>query len=356
MSYEDNPEYFKGRGAQVNTHNKFLKNKYVAEHEEGIDEPMLENSNTQIYEEHAKKIVSESNSPDLHFMHSINPYQGCEHGCIYCYARNTHEYYGFSAGLDFERKIIVKRNGAKLLEDYFNKKNYQPTVIMLSGNTDCYQPLERRLKLTRALLEVFLKYKHPVSIITKNNVILRDIDLLEQLARLGLVHVNISLNSLDEQLRQKLEPRTITATGRLGIIEKLSDRNIPVRVMVAPIIPGLNSTEMPNIIKASADRGALAAGFTIVRLNGSIGEIFTDWVEKAFPDRAEKVLNMIAACHGGNLNDSRWGTRMSGEGNIAESIHQLFRMACTRFLAGRQMPEYNYSHFTPLKGRQTNLF
>jgi DNA repair photolyase len=356
MGHEDNPEYFKGRGAQVNTHNKFLKNKYVADHMEGIDEPMLENSGTQIFEEHPKNIVSESNSPDLHFMHSINPYQGCEHGCIYCYARNTHEYYGFSAGLDFERKIIVKRNGAQLLEDYFNKKNYQPNIILLSGNTDCYQPMERKLKLTRALLEVFLIYKHPVAIITKNNLILRDIDILEELAKLNLVHVNVSLNSLDEQLRQKLEPRTITATGRLAVIQKLSEKGIPVRVMVAPVIPGLNSTEIPGIIKAAANRGALAAGFTIVRLNGSIGEIFTDWIEKAFPDRAEKVLNMIAACHGGSLNDSRWGTRMSGEGNIAESIHQLFRVACVRFLSGRQMPEYNYTHFTPLKGKQTSLF
>jgi DNA repair photolyase len=356
MSHEDNPEYFKGRGAQVNTHNKFLKNKYVQEYVEGIDEPMLENGNTQIFEEHPKKIVSESNSPDLHFMHSINPYQGCEHGCIYCYARNTHEYYGFSAGLDFERNIIVKRNAAILLEEHFNKKNYEPAVILLSGNTDCYQPMERKLQITRSLLEVFLKYKHPVSIITKNNLILRDIDILESLAKLNLIHVNVSLNSLDEQLRQKLEPRTITATGRLAVIEKLSERNIPVRVMVAPIIPGLNSTEMPSIIKAAAGRGALAAGFTIVRLNGSIGEIFTDWVEKAFPDRAEKVLNMIASCHGGNLNDSRWGTRMSGEGNIAESIHQMFKMACTRFLAGKHMPDYNYTLFTPLKGRQTEMF
>lgn len=356
MAHEDNPEYFKGRGAQVNTHNKFLKNKYVLEHIEGLDEPMLENSHTQIFEENAKKIVSESNSPDLHFMHSINPYQGCEHGCIYCYARNTHEYYGFSAGLDFERKIIVKRNAAKLLEQHFNKKNYEPAIIMLSGNTDCYQPLERKLKITRSLLNVFLKYQHPVSIITKNNLILRDIDILERLAALGLVHVNVSLNSLDEQLRQKLEPRTITATGRLAVIQKLSERNIPVRVMVAPVIPGLNSTEIPNIIKAASERGARSAGFTIVRLNGSIGEIFTDWVYKAFPDRAEKVLNMIASCHGGQLNDSRWGTRMSGEGHIAESIHQLFKMACTRFLSGRQMPEYNFTHFTPLTGRQTVLF
>lgn len=356
MSHEENQEYFKGRGAQVNTHNKFLKNKYVQDHVEGIDEPMLENTSTQIFDEHPKKIVSESNSPDLPFMASINPYQGCEHGCIYCYARNTHEYYGFSAGLDFERKIIVKRNAAQLLEEHFNKKNYQPTSILLSGNTDCYQPLERKLQITRSLLQVFLKYKNPVSIITKNNVILRDMDILESLAKLDLVHVNVSITSLDEQLRQKLEPRTITATGRLAVIQKLSERNIPVRVMAAPIIPGLNSTEVPNIIKAAADRGALAAGFTIVRLNGSIGEIFTDWVEKAFPDRAEKVLNMIADCHGGTLNDSRFGTRMSGEGNIAESIHQLFRMACTRFLSGRQMPPHNYSHFTPLKGRQTEMF
>jgi DNA repair photolyase len=356
MSHEENPEYFKGRGAQVNTHNKFLKNKYVLEHIEGLDEPMLENSNTQIFEEHPKKIVSESNSPDLHFMHSINPYQGCEHGCIYCYARNTHEYYGFSAGLDFERKIIVKRNAAELLEAHFNKKNYEPVSILLSGNTDCYQPLERKLKITRALLQVFLKYRHPVSIITKNNVILRDLDILTELGKLGLVHVNVSLTSLDEQLRQKLEPRTITATGRLGVIQKLSESGIPVRVMAAPIIPGLNSNEIPDIIKAAADRGALAAGFTIVRLNGSIGEIFIDWVQKAYPDRAEKVLNMIKACHGGTLNDSRFGTRMSGEGNIAQSIHQLFRMSCKRFLAGREMPAHNMSLFTPRNGKQTELF
>lgn len=356
MSHEENPEYFKGRGAQVNTHNKFLKNKYVQEHIEGLDEPMLENSGTQIFDEYAKKIVSESNSPDLHFMHSINPYQGCEHGCIYCYARNTHEYFGFSAGLDFERKIIVKRNAAELLEAHFNKKNYQPVSILLSGNTDCYQPLERKLKITRALLEVFLKYRHPVSIITKNNVILRDLDILTELGKLSLVHVNVSITSLDEQLRQKLEPRTITATGRLGVIQKLSESGIPVRVMAAPIIPGLNSNEIPNIIKAAADRGALAAGFTIVRLNGSIGEIFIDWVQKAYPDRAEKVLNMIKACHGGTLNDSRFGTRMSGEGNIAQSIHQLFRMSCKRFLAGREMPGYNLSLFTPRNGKQTELF
>src|ERR1700743_488249 len=180
MSHEENEGFFKGRGAQVNVHNKFLKNKYVREHIEGLDEPMLENSATQLYDETPKKIVSESNSPDLSHMFSINPYQGCEHGCLYCYARNTHEYFGFSAGLDFERKIIVKPTAPALLEAYFNKKNYEPVCILMSGNTDCYQPMERKLKITRGLLEVFLKYRNPVSIITKNNVILRDLDLLTE--------------------------------------------------------------------------------------------------------------------------------------------------------------------------------
>jgi DNA repair photolyase len=356
MSHEENEEFFKGRGAQVNTHNKFLKNKYVLEHIEGLDEPLLANSATQLFEETPKKIVSESNSPDLSHMYSINPYQGCEHGCIYCYARNTHEYYGFSAGLDFERKIIVKRNAAELLEQYFNKKNYQPVCILLSGNTDCYQPIERKLKITRSLLQIFLRYKNPVSIITKNNVILRDLDILTELAKLKLVHVNVSLTSLNEQLRQKLEPRTVTASGRLGVIQKLTEQGIPIRVMAAPIIPGLNSNEIPDIIKAAADSGALSAGFTIVRLNGSIAEIFSDWIHKAFPDRAGKVLNMIKACHDGKLNDSEFGRRMSGEGNIAESIHQLFRMARNRFMAGREMPEFDYSLFVPKGGKQTSMF
>src|SRR6201986_5032809 len=356
MSHEENEEFFKGRGAQVNTHNKFLKNKYVLEHIEGLDEPLLENTATQIFEENPKKIVSESNSPDLSHMFSINPYQGCEHGCIYCYARNTHEYYGFSAGLDFERKIIVKRNAAELLEQYFNKKNYTPVAILLSGNTDCYQPMERRLKITRSLLQIFLQYKNPVSIITKNNVILRDVDIIGELAKLNLIHVNVSITSLNEQLRQKLEPRTVTAAGRLGVIQKLSEPGKPVRVMAAPIIPGLNSSEIPAIIKAAADRGALAAGFTIVRLNGSIAEIFSDWIHKAFPDRAEKVLNMIKACHDGKLNDSDFGRRMSGDGNIAQSIHQMFRMSVNRFMGDRVMPELDYSLFVPKGGRQTSMF
>ncbi|MGI4730106.1 MAG: PA0069 family radical SAM protein [Janthinobacterium lividum] len=355
MDQQEN-EYFKGRGAQFNTHNKFLQNKYVTEFEEGLDEPFLENSKTQFFNETPKKIVTESNSPDLSFNYSINPYQGCEHGCIYCYARNAHEYYGFSAGLDFERKIIVKHNAAQLLEIYLNKKNYEPATIMLSGNTDCYQPVEKKLKITRSLLEVFLKYKHPVSIITKNNLILRDLDLIAELAKLDLIHVNISITSLSEDLRQKLEPRTVTAAGRLNVIKKLSEANVPVRVMVAPIIPGLNSHEITDIIKAAADCGARDAAYTIVRLNGSLALLFTDWIYKAFPGEAAKVLHQIESCHEGKLNDSRWETRKTGDGNVASFIKQFFVLAHKKYLQGREMPPYNFSHFVNQYGRQIKLF
>lgn len=356
MTYIKNEEYFKGRGAQINTDNKFLRTKYVADHEEGIDELMLENTSTQFFEEHPKNIVSKSSSPDLPFMFSINPYQGCEHGCLYCYARNAHEYYGFSAGLDFERKIIVKRDAAQLLEKFFNKKGYVPSTIMLSGNTDCYQPIERKLKITRSLLEVFLKYKHPVSIISKNNLILRDLDILKELTALNLVHVAVTLNSLNEGLRQKLEPRTVTCRSRIDLISKLSSENIPVMLMCAPIIPGLNSDEIPGIIKAAADAGASAASFTMVRLNGAIARIFSDWIHKAYPDRAEKVLNLIAQCHGGQLNDSRWGKRMRGDGKIAESIHRLFHISVKKFLKGKSMRALNSGYFSPQNGKQLNLF
>ncbi len=356
MPFENNNDYFKGRGAQVNTHNKFLKNKYVTEHIEGLDEMLYENTATQIIETFPKSIVSISDSPDISFKYSINPYQGCEHGCLYCYARNSHEYWGFSAGLDFERKIIVKRNAAELLEKFFNKPGYKPMPIILSGNTDCYQPLERKLRITRSLLEVFLKYKHPVSIISKNNLVVRDTDLLKELAKLNLVNVTVTITSLNESVRQKLEPRTVTAKSKLMVINKFASENIPVRVMMGPIIPGLTSDEIPALIKAAADEGASEAIFTLIRLNGAIGEIFSDWIHKAYPDRAEKVLNLIASCHGGKLNDSRWGNRMRGDGKVAESIHQLFRISVNRFLKGRSLPKLSLDHFTPAAGKQTSLF
>lgn len=356
MSHIENPDFFKGRGAQVNTHNQFLKREYVVEHAEGIDENLIEDSKTQIFEEYPKSIVSESKSPDISSLYSINPYQGCEHGCLYCYARNSHEYYGFSAGLDFERKIMVKRNAAILLEAFLNKKNYQPQTILMSGNTDCYQPQERKLKITRSLLEVFLKYRHPVSIISKNTLMERDLDILSELASMDLVHVSLSITTQNEDLRRKLEPRTVTAKSRFILMEKLANANVPVRLMMAPIIPGLTQSEIPEMIKTAANAGASDAAFTIVRLNGAIAEVFADWIQKAYPDRADKVLHAIASCHGGKLNDSRWGTRMSGEGRVAESIHQLFHIAKKRYLIDRQMRPYDFSHFNTPGGKQLNLF
>lgn len=346
----------KGRGSQINPNNKFSKTKYIQEFIEGLDEEFIENTPTKFYKETPKKIIATNDSPDLSFSQSINPYQGCEHGCIYCYARNSHEYWGFGAGLDFERKIIIKHNAAELLEEALNKKGYQAKTIVLSGNTDCYQPIERKLKITRSLLKVMNEYQHPVSIITKNSLILRDIDILKELAEKSLVHVAITINSLNEGLRQKMEPRTVTAKGRLKVIEKLSKEGVPVMLMCAPIVPGLNSDEMPKLIKAAADAGAQSASFTLVRLNGAIAEIFEDWVYKAFPDRAEKILHGIQATHGGNLNDSDWNRRMRGDGHLAESIHTLFRIAKKRYMNNRVLNPLRTDLFLPKSGKQLNLF
>lgn len=346
--------YFKGRGAQIKTGNKFLKTEYVTEHVEGLDEPLLENPNTQIFFENPKKIVNKIESPDLAGMYSINPYQGCEHGCIYCYARNSHEYYGFSAGLDFESKIIVKKNAPEILEQQLLNKNWNAAPIMLSGNTDCYQPQERKLGLTRKLLQVFSKYRHPVSLISKNSLITRDIDVLQDLAKDRLVHVMISITTLNEELRRQMEPRTASSIKRLKTVEELAKADIPVGVMNAPIVPGLNHHEIPQVLKAAADHGARTAGMTVVRLNGSIGKIFEDWLRKNFPDRFDKVWNQISAMHGGQVNDSQFGRRMHGDGNIADVIYQLHRAAKKKYFGGREMPPYDLTKFR--KGGTYQLF
>lgn len=345
MKNDRHTDIIKGRGAQLNTKNKYLRQELVTEHIEGLDEPLQLAHSTQFFLEFPKKMINRIDSPDIPSDFSMNPYQGCEHGCIYCYARNTHQYWGFSAGLDFESKIIVKPEAPVLLEVELRRKSWKPSVIMLSGNTDCYQPAERHYKLTRRMLEVLLKFRNPVSIITKNQLILRDLDILEELAKLDLVHVNISITTLDEDLRQQLEPRTTTAVNRLKVLEKLSEKNIPCGVMVAPLIPGLNTHEIPDIIEAAAKAGALNAGMTVVRLNDSVADLFKDWIHKTYPDRAEKVLNQIAECHGGKLGDSRFGLRIKGEGKIAESIRHLFLHSLGRFLQGRTMPAYNKTIF-----------
>jgi DNA repair photolyase len=338
-------EYFKGRGSQIRTKNKFLRNNYVTDHPEGLDEPLLVAPKTQLFYEQSNKVVNKVTSPDLNMMYSLNPYQGCEHGCIYCYARNTHEFWGFSAGLDFESKIVVKRNAPDLLEKFILHPKWHAVPISLSGNTDCYQPVERKLEITRQLLEVFVKYRHPVGLITKNSLILRDIDLLTDLARDQLVHVYISITTLDEKLRSIMEPRTASASKRLKTIETLTLAGIPVGIMNAPIVPGLNHHEIPGLLRAAADHGALGAGMTVVRLNGAVGKIFEDWLRKNFPDRFDKVWNQICALHDGHVYDSDFGRRMTGEGNYADVIHQLFRTAKRKYFSGRTMPPINVSSF-----------
>ena len=337
--------FIKGRGAQHHTKNQFFEfheeirddflNYCATENEEA------QPTQTSFIKTFPKTIVNKVNSPDVGMGYSLNPYQGCEHGCVYCYARNSHEYWGYNAGLDFEQKILVKANAPELLEKFLQNKKWKPHTIILSGNTDCYQPIEKKLEITRSLLSLFLKYKHPVGIITKNALEQRDLDILEKLARQNLIHVSISITSLDEELRRLLEPRTATIKKRLATVEKLSAAGIPVNVMVAPIIPGLNSHEILPLVKEVASRGAHSVGYTVVRLNGAIGEVFTNWIKKAMPDRAEKVLHQIAECHGGQINDSQYGRRMRGDGKIAEQIKQQFAIARNRYLKNKTFPILN---------------
>ena len=351
---EKRVDYFKGRGAQIKTGNKFLKAQYVTDHIEGLDEELLSSPNTQIFQEHPKKIVNKVTSPDLGMMYSLNPYQGCEHGCIYCYARNTHEYYGFSAGLDFESKIMVKRNAPALLEKFILHPDWHAVPISVSGNTDCYQPQERKFEITRKLLKVFAQYRHPLGMITKNSLVLRDLDLLTDLAKDNLVHVYISITTLNEELRRIMEPRTASAIKRLQTVEALAKAGVPVGIMNAPIIPGLNDSEIPSVLKAASDHGALNAGMTIVRLNGSIGKIFEDWLRKNFPDRFDKIWNQICTMHGGTVNDSQFGRRMSGEGNFADAIHQLFRTSMKKYFGDKKMPPIDLTKFR--RGGNLSLF
>ena len=353
-------EYIKGRGAQVNTHNRFLQHEYVIRDDflnycEAENEKAETNKTTYL-EIFPKTIINKVKSPDIPLMYSMNPYQGCEHGCIYCYARNTHEYWGYSAGLDFERKILYKANAPSLLEQKLRSRNWEAAGIMFSGNTDCYQPIEKKLGITREMLKVLLKLKHPASMITKNALILRDLDILKEMAEMNLIHVNISITSLSEETRRSLEPRTASIKKRLETVRILSENDIPVNVMMAPIIPAINNHEILPLVKKVAELGAKSVAYTIVRLNGAIGQIFTDWVQKAYPDRANKILHQIEDCHNGTLNDSRYGTRMKGEGKFAEQIKAQFTLARKLYLKDVVYTPLDYSLFDKHQTNQISLF
>ena len=356
INQEANDRFEKGRGAQFNPRNRFLKGEYLQEQVEGIEDWEQEKRETKYIFDDSKTLVNKVTSPDVGMMYSANPYQGCEHGCVYCYARNSHEYWGYSAGLDFESRIVVKKNAPSLLRKFFDNKNWEPAPISLSGNTDCYQPIERKMKITRALLEICLEYRNPVGVLSKNALVLRDLDIIQELAKLNLVRVFSSITSLDEDLRKVMEPRTASYKQRLKVVETLSKAGVPTGIMNAPLIPGLNDMHIHDVLKAASEAGAKWAGYTVVRLNGAIGDIFKDWLYKAFPDRADKVWHQICECHEGHVNDSRWGNRMAGDGKFAELIKKQFKLYCKKYGLNEEKMEYNTSDFRRVKNKQLSLF
>lgn len=350
-------EFVSGRGAQSNPTNRFQKVAYSDDSKDGIDAYEGLEQSTKFIDIYPKTIINEVKSPDVGMEYSANPYQGCEHGCTYCYARPTHEYWGYSAGMDFERVILVKKNAAELLRETLRKKSWKVKTIVLSGNTDCYQPCERDYGITRELLKVCLEFRQPVAIITKNVVMQRDLDLIAELGMMGLIGINLSITSMDESLRRKLEPRTATSHKKLELIQTLSEMKIPVNVMAAPIIPGLNDHELMEIAKRTSEAGAIGMHYQIVRLNGPNGEIFEKWLSHTYPDRAAKVINQLKEMHGGTLNDSEFGRRMKGEGAYALNIKRQYELAKSRYFGGKGIPKLRTDLFQrPPEHGQLALF
>ena len=341
----------KGLGAQINTANPYQNLRY-----DELPDPEDE-LRTQLIRTHAKSILNKITSPDLGSGYGVNCYQGCEHGCVYCFARTTHQYWGYSAGIDFERKILYKLEAPRLLREALLKPSYQPMPVMMSGNTDAYQPAERKLRLTRQCIEVLRDLHHPFGLITKNSLILRDKELIAEAARDNLVHVGFSLTTLDEQVRRFLEPRTASIAQRLRAVETLSNAGVPVMVNIAPIIPGLTDHELLPLAKACADAGARKIGYSIVRLNDEIADIFTDWLERTYPDRAAKILSRIRECRGGGLGEKRFGVRHRGEGVTADLIEQQFNLARRRYFPSEpDWPAYNFDPFERRRRPQLSLF
>ncbi len=354
----------RGRGACSNPANRFETTHHELELDQVEDDgdylDGLSRPETELLPDRSRSVIAQNDSPDVGFEVSLNPYRGCEHGCIYCYARPTHEYLGFSAGLDFETKIMVKYDAPELLRKALSSPRWRPRVLGLSGVTDAYQPMERKLELTRRCLGVLAEFRQAVAIITKNRLVARDIDLLGELAQYRAAGVFVSITSLDDDLVGRLEPRTTRPSGRLKAISALASAGIPVGVMVAPVIPGLTEHEMPAILKAAAEAGARWAGYTIVRLPLAVSGLFQDWLEQHFPGRKDKVLERIRSMRDGRLNDSRFGVRMSGEGPIAELIHRVFTVQCKKLAINQRPWPVSADAFRrpcdPGQGQQLRLF
>lgn len=351
-----------GRGAQINPPNRFeaIRVEPDFEHFEEDAEFLTETMRprTEYFVDTSRSIISENDSPDVPFRFSLNPYRGCQHGCAYCYARPTHEYLGLSAGVDFESKIFVKRDAAALFRDWLARDRYRPELIAFSGVTDCYQPAERKFRLTRSCLEVARDARQPVGIVTKNALVTRDVDVLAEMAKDNVISVSVSVTSLDQSLTCELEPRTSSPAARLRAIRTLSEAGIPVRVMAAPMIPGLNDHELPAILEAAADAGATTASYILLRLPLAVKPIFLEWLARTNPSRAERVISRIRSVRDGHLSNSTFGTRMRGTGEIADQIANTFHVFARKYGLDRPIPPLSTEHFQPPqpKSGQLRLF
>jgi len=341
----------RGRGTSINPANRFQP---VTFEQDDEYESEAGKAKMKFLKDDSETILSKNDSPDIPFTYSLNPYRGCEHGCMYCYARPTHEYLGYSAGLDFETVIIVKENAPELLRKTFTKKSWTPEPVVMSGVTDPYQPVEKKLGITRKCLEVFAEFRNPVSIITKNHLVTRDLDLLSKLAEQNLVRVNISLTSLDPRVTATLEPRTSRPQRRLDAIKKLSDAGIPVGVMTAPVIPGLNDHEIPALLEAAAQAGAKRAGYVMLRLPWAVKEIFEDWLTHHYPDRKDKIMNRVLHVRNGKMYDADFSQRMKGSGEFAEQVKTLFAVSVKRYELQTNRSPMNTDAFT--RNGQLSLF
>lgn len=339
----------RGRGARDNPVGRFEPLAVVSE------EATPERVATLFLRDQSRSIITSNESPDVPFSVSVNPYRGCEHGCTYCYARPYHEYLGFSAGLDFETRILVKDEAPRLLRSELDAPGWQPQLLGISGITDPYQPIEKRLELTRGCLKVLAEYRNPVALITKNALVTRDLDLLVELARYNAAGVALSITSLDPELTRLMEPRTSHPRDRLSALERLSAHGIPCGVSLAPVVPGLTDHEIPEILEAAADHGATWANWLLLRLPGAVEGIFTDWLQRTFPDRTDKVLNRIRDLRGGALSDSRFGSRMRGQGVFAQQIRSLFETACRRHGLATTGPDLSPAAFRRPGGHQLDL-
>jgi len=351
-----------GRGAHANPPNRFERLRVEPDFDQlepdDLDPAHRGHRKTEYLPDDARTIVTENDSPDVPFRYSLNPYRGCTHGCSYCYARPTHEYLGFSAGLDFETKILVKERAAALFREFLARPAWRAEPVALSGVTDPYQPAERQFQLTRQCLEVALQARQPLSITTKNALVVRDLDLLRPMAELGLVHVSMSITSLKQSLIRVMEPRTSAPESRLGAMRQLAEAGVPLCVVVAPVIPGLNDSEIPAILAACAEAGARSAAYQLLRLPLSVKPVFLEWLSRTHPLQQERIEAMIRSTRDGELNCAEFGLRMTGTGALAAQIGQLFHTFARKHGLDRDLPELDGSQFRPprIDDRQLRLF